>query len=102
MGQPDYNPRMPLTTKGIIYALILVALAIANAYFVIRGLGILDDDTQYAVTIGLIVLYICLFFTRDNVLIGLGSRAIWSFTLAALSFLILFAIGLFFQHFFGV
>lgn len=102
MERPDYNPRMPLTTKGVIYVLALVALAIGTAYIVIRGLGIRDDDAQYAITIGLIVLFIGQFFTRDSIWIGFWNRAIWSLVLASFSFLLLIAIGLFFERFFGV
>ena len=93
---------MPLTTKGVIYLLVLVVAAIATAYVVITGFGILDDDFQYAVTIGLIVLYIGIFFCRDSIWIGLWSRAIGSFLMALVAFLILVAIGLFFDYFFSV
>ncbi len=86
----------------MIYALVLTGLAIVAAYFVITSFDISDDDAQYAVTIGLIVLFIGLFFTRDSVWIGFWNRAIWSFVLALIAFLLLMANGLFFEHFFGV
>lgn len=102
MEQPVRNPRMPLTTKGILYAFGLVALAILTAYFVIRGLKIRDDDAQYAVTIGLIALFVGLFFTRDDIHIDFWRRAVLSFVMAAVAFLILMANGLFFEYFFCV
>jgi hypothetical protein len=80
---------MPLTARGVIYLFMLVGLAITTAYAVIRGLGVLDGDAQYAVTIGLIVLFIGLFFCRDSVWIGLKQRAIASVILALTAFLLL-------------
>ncbi|HUR99476.1 MAG TPA: hypothetical protein VMZ26_15535 [Pyrinomonadaceae bacterium] len=93
---------MPLTGRGVSYLFLLVGLAIATAYVVIRGLGILDDDAQYAVTIGLIVLFIGLFFCRDSIWIGLKERMIGSLILATTAFLFLLGIGLFFDYFFGI
>ncbi len=96
------NPRMPLTGRGVIYLFVLVGSAIATAYLVIRGLGILDDDVQYAVTIGLIVFYIGTFFCRDSVWIGIGKRALSSFILAGIAFMLLVLNGLLFEYFFGL
>lgn len=99
---PDYNPRMPLTTKGILYCLSLVAAAIAAAYIVIRGLDVRDDDNQYAITVGLIAFYIGTFFCRDSIWIGFKRRAIWSLVLAMIAALLLVANGLFFEYYFSV
>ena len=93
---------MPLTTRGVLYLFALVAAAIGTAYVVIMSTGVLDDDVQYAITIGLIVLYIGVFFCRDSIWIGIGKRTLWSFVYALLVFLILVANGLFFEYFFGV
>jgi hypothetical protein len=102
MDKDDYNPRMPLTPKGMLYAMSLTAAAIATAYPVIRMFGITDDDNQYAVTIGLIVFYIGTFFCRDSIRIGLPKRALWSFVFALISALLIVAIGLFFEYSFSV
>lgn len=99
---PDNNPRMPLTTKGILYCLSLVVAAIATAYIVIRGLDVRDDDNQYAITIGLITFYIGTFFCRDSIWIGLKKRAFWSLVLATIAALLLVANGFFFEYFFSV
>lgn len=93
---------MPLSWRGITYAMVLTGLAIVAAYLVITSFDISDDDAQYAVTMGFIVLFIGLFFTRDSVWIGIRNRAIWSLVLALIVSLILLGNGLFFEHFFGV
>ena len=93
---------MPLTTKGVVYALALVAVAIATSYIVIQGFGITDDDNQYAVTIGLVLFYIGTFFTRDSIWIGLPKRALWSLVIAVIVAALLIANGLFFEHFFSI
>ena len=93
---------MPLTPKGILYLLVLVAVAIGTAYLIITGFGILDDDVQYAVTIGLIVFYIGLLFCRDSIWIGFPKRALWSFIFALVAFLLLVGNGLLFDYLFNV
>lgn len=98
----DENPRMPLTGKGILYLLVIVAAAIGTAYLIITGFEILDDDNQYAVTIGLIVLFVGILFCRDSIWTGFGKRAIWSFVFALIVSLLIVANGLFFEHFFSV
>lgn len=93
---------MPLTAKGMLYAIGITAAAIATAYLVIRTFDITDDDNQYAVTIGLIIFYIGTFFCRDSIWIGLRGRALWSFVLALIVALLIAAIGLAFEYLFSV
>ena len=93
---------MPLTAKGMLYAIALATAAIVTAYLVIRTFGITDDDNQYAVTMGLIFFYIGTFFCRDSIWIGLPKRALWSFILALIVALLLATSGLFFERFFSV
>ena len=86
------NPRMPLTHRGIAYLFLIVIGSLAVAYAIILAAGIRSANTQYNAAISLIVLFIGIFFCRDSILIGLKSRATWSFALAAVTFLAFFLI----------
>ena len=98
----DENPRMPLTYRGLAYALFLTAVSIVFSYFMIRGLGIEDSDYQYAITISSIVFFIGVFFCRDKVLIGIKRRSFFSLVFAVIVLLTLLLIDLIFQTFFSV
>lgn len=83
---------MPLTGRGIAYLFSIVTGALSIAYLVIRGSGVLDANLQYNIAISLIVLLIGIFFCRDNVLIGLVKRIIWSTIFATIVFVALYLI----------
>lgn len=89
------NPRMPLTTRGIIYLFVLVGIALSISYLVIKLFAITEANLQYDIAISMIVLVIGLFFTKQDIRIGLASRTVWSFLVAGVFFLILRAIDLF-------
>lgn len=86
------NPRMPLTGRGIAYVFVLVAGALDSAFLGIRTLGIFDANLQYNVAISIIVLFIGIFFCRDNILVGSGRRTFWSAIFAAVVFALLYFI----------
>jgi hypothetical protein len=86
------NPRMPLTSRGIAYLFVIVLGALGTAFIVIRGIGILDANLQYNVAISLIVVFIGIFFCQNNLLIGLGRHAVWSFIFALIVFSALYLI----------
>ena len=100
--EQNANPRMPLTSRGIIYLFFLVACSIVAAYIVIRAIGVLDAEVQYSITISLIVFFIAAFFTRDKVWIGIGERLLWSAVFAIFTFLIFSGIDFLFETLFGV
>jgi len=88
------NPRMPLTGRGIAYLFAIVAGALGTAFLVIRAVGILDANLQYNIAISLIVLFIGVLFCRDNLLIGLGRRAIFSLIFALTVFFTFYLIDI--------
>lgn len=85
---------MPLTMHGIAYLFALVASALAVSYLIIMIIGTTNANLQYNIAISTIFLFIGLFFTEKDVRIGLAARAIWSFTLTTIFFLVLYAIDL--------
>jgi hypothetical protein len=85
---------MPLTSRGVFYLFALVAVALAASYIVIELVGITEANLQYDVSISMIVLFLGLFFTKNNVMIGLALRAFWSCIVAGVFFLLLRAIDL--------
>lgn len=86
------NPRMPLSLRGIAYLFLIVIGAVAVSYVVILTAGIQTADLQYDVAISMIVLFIGIFFCRENILIGFKARAIWALAIAAVTFVALFVI----------
>ena len=85
---------MPLTMHGIAYLFALVASALAVSYLIIMIIGTTNANLQYNIAISTIFLFIGLFFTEKDVRIGLDARAIWSFILTTIFFLVLYAIDL--------
>jgi len=79
---------MPLTKLGILYLFAIVGAALGAAFVVIRSTGVTDPNLQYEISLALIVLFIGMFFTKDNILIGFWRRAFWSFIIAAILFVI--------------
>lgn len=83
---------MPLNARGIAYLFLIVVGALGAAFLIIRSVSILDANMQYNVAISLIVLFIGIFFCKDNVLIGLKNRFLWSVIWAGGTFFVLYLI----------